>query len=121
MNNKGMYVQAALRIALGILFIGTGWHKLQDPSATAGFLASLGFPIEVFFAWILLLSELVFGVSVLIGWKVKYTVWPLVFILAVASITAVKGFSNIFFHLIAIIGLISLSLQGPGAFSVNKE
>ena len=60
----------------------------------------------------------------LVGWKVKYTVWPLVIVLAVATALVIIPSGNpvnILFHLLGIAGLILVYLSGPGAMAVSKH
>ena len=126
MKETSEYGPILLRLALGMLFVVMGVKKLLNPAMIIGMLGNLGFPAPTFFGWLLLLSELVFGVAVLIGWKVKYTVWPLVIVLVVATVLVVLPESgqdqlSLLFHILGIAALISLSLTGPGALSVSKE
>src|SRR3989338_10219195 len=81
------YGAAVLRIALGLLFVLPGLGKLMNPAMIAGMLGGLGFPAPAFFGWLLLLSEIVFGALLIVGWKVKYAIWPLVIVLFVATLT----------------------------------
>ena len=123
-NSK--YGPTLLRVFIGVLFIIQGYFKLKNPSGPIGMLTNLGFPVPTFFAWVLLLSELIFGISVLIGWKVKYTVWPLVIVMLVATWTVVipnmnGSYVNLMFHLITAAGLVSIYLTGPGAMAVEKN
>ena len=123
------YGPTILRLVLGLLFILPGFNKLMNPGMIIGMLGELGFPATSFFGWILILSEILFGISVLIGWKVKYTVWPLVIILAVATITvglpalgsSPMAMINVIFHVLGIAALVSLYLSGPGAYAVEKQ
>ena len=117
-----------LRILLGLLFVIPGLGKLMNPAMIIGMLGGLGFPAPGFFGWLLLLSEIVFGLAVLVGYKVKWTVWPLVIVLAIAILTVhlktisdPAGMINVVFHLIGIAGLIVLASGGPGAWAVSKE
>jgi len=103
--------------------------KLTNPSMIIGMLGGLGFPAPVFWGWLLLLSEIFFGASVLIGWKVRHTVWPLVIVLAVATVTVhlpsmasnPAGLLDVLFRLLGIAALINLHLNGPGAVAVSDE
>ena len=115
--------QAVLRIALGLFFIIPGLSKLMNPAGITGMLSGLGFPAATLFAWILLLSEIIFGASLLIGYKTKIAVWPLSIILVVAIILVVIpgfDFSNsqsvmtLLWHLVGLAGLISIGSVGPG-------
>ena len=125
-NSK--YGPTILRVILGLLFILPGLNKLANPGMIIGMLGQLGFPAAAFWGWVLLLSEIVFGIAVLVGWKLRYTVWPLAVVLVVA--TLVVGFPalgkdplamiNVSFHLLGIAALISLYLAGPGAMAVKQ-
>ena len=114
-----------LRVTLGLLFVLSGYRKFINPDGVAGMLTGIGFPLVTFFAWVLILSELVFGLLILVGFKVRYTAWPLAFVLLVAEITVVlpNGFwsTNSFFHLIAIAGLVTIALTGPGKWALDKN
>jgi putative oxidoreductase len=126
MNEKSKYGPLLLRIAIGAIFLYTGIGKLLNPAGPTGMLQGLGFPAPAFFAWVLLLSEIIFGLSVLLGWKVRYTVWPLVLIMVIAIFAVVLpnangNYLNALFHLLVIAGSISLFLTGPGAAAVDKN
>ena len=126
-NNKG-YGLAILRIVAGLLFLLPGIMKLMDPAGITGMLTGLGFPAPSFLAWILLLSEIIFGASLIVGWKTKHATWPLVIVLLVATLTVAlpgalenpMGWVNVLFHLVGIGALISIFLDGPGAWAVSK-
>lgn len=125
-KNVNQYGPTVLRLLLGLLFVIPGLMKLMNPGMIIGMLGELGFPAPAFFGWLLLLSEIVFGVAVLVGWKVRYTVWPLVFIMLVAiftvTIPTMQGNPvTLLFHLAAVAGLVSLYLTGPGALGVKQN
>jgi len=116
-----------LRIALGLLFIVPGLTKLMAPSGVIGMLGSLGFPAPAFWGWLLLLSEIIFGLALVFGFKVKWTVWPLVIVLLVATFTVYvpklgtpEGNPvQVLFHLLGMAGLVSLFFTGPGRWAVK--
>lgn len=128
MESDKRYGQAILRILTGMLFLPAGIMKLMDPAGIIGMLSGLGFPSPPFLAWVLLLSEIIFGASLIVGWKTKYNVWPLFIILLVAMIAVAlpgalanpTGWINVLFHLLGIGALISIFLDGPGAWAVSK-
>ena len=76
-----------------------------------------------------MLSEIGFGAAVFLGYKVRYTVWPLVVILAVATLTvhlpnifaSPMGIINVTFHLLGIGALVSVYLTGAGALALGEE
>ena len=120
-----MYGHTLLRVTIGLLFLIIGFSKFANPSGIIGMLGSIGFPAAAFFGWLLLLSELVFGALILIGYKVRYTAWPLAIILIVAVLTVAiptEGISSAsaFFHYISIAALISLAWTGPGEWAVSE-
>lgn len=124
MNEYKEYAPVLLRIALALLFIPQGINKLMGIEGTTAFLTQLGFPVPILFVWVLLLSEILFGLAVLFGWKVKYTALPLIVIMAIALllVTIPSGnLVNIFFHVLAIAALVSLVLTGAGKLAISKN
>jgi len=129
MNSNSGYSLTILRVLIGILFLFTGVMKLINPAGPTAMLTGLGFPVPQIFAWILLLSEIIFGILVLVGFKTKYTVWPLVIILIVATVLVAykgtinnpMGWVNVLFHLIGIAALYVIFVEGPGALAISKE
>ena len=106
------------------LFLYAGITKLLNPAFPAEMLTNLGFPASNFLAWVLLLSEILFGFAILLGWKLKYTVWPLVIILVVAvfkvSIPSAQGnYISVLFHILGIMALLSLYFTGPGKIAAE--
>ncbi len=129
-SKKAAYGPMILRIFLGILFFVAGLGKIMNPPSVVDMLSGLGFPVPTFFAWILLLSELVFGLALIFGWKVRYSVWPLVIVLVVALLVVYLpdlDFQNqgnimsILWHLVGLAGLVSLAFTGAGAAAVSRD
>lgn len=120
--------QLLLRVALGLLFIIPGFSKLMDPSGITGMLAGVGFPAAALFAWIVLLSEIIFGIALVIGWRTQKTAWPLVIILIVATLffglpgidmANPMSIMNVLWHLVGIAGLLSVIYTGPGKHRIK--
>lgn len=93
MNHKNL--MTANRILLGLVMLIPGLMKLfvigsdgvsQMLSGIALFAWAPGF-----WTWVLILSEIVFGIAILAKWKLEYSVWPPVVILVVAAFTANWG------------------------------
>ena len=119
------YGPTLLRVFLGLLMLIPGIGKLMDPAGPIGMLTNLGFIMPVVSAWVLLLSEIVFGICIILGFKVRYTIWPLVVILTVATIFIVVpnmngNYVNLLFHLQAIAGMITIYLIGPGKWPIGE-
>lgn len=127
MESKG-YGLAVIRITIGFLLLIPGLMKLMDPTGITGMLSGLGFPAPSLMAWMLLLSEIIFGALIILGYKTKYAVWPLLIILTVALITVAfpgalenpMGWVNVLFHVVSIGALIGIFLDGPGNWAINK-
>ena len=128
MKQNADTAQLLLRVTLGLLFIIPGVSKLMDLSGITGMLGGLGFPAAGLFAWILLLSEIIFGITLVLGWKTQKTAWPLVLILVVATLLVhLKSvdFSNtmtvinVLWHLVGISALLSIIWTGPGKYKLR--
>ncbi len=128
MKNSEMHMfgHTFLRVALGLLFVLAGIKKFSNPEGVVDMLTQMSFFAPTFFAWVLILSEIVFGALVLVGLKVRYSVWPLVIVMIVAEIVAVVpkgGFwaTSSLFHVVSIAGLVTIALTGPGKWAVTKD
>ena len=117
MNNTSSKINWIL---LGLLMLIPGLMKLfvMGPSAITQMLSGIVLFswAPAFWAWILILSEIVFGGLVLAKWKLKYTTIPPMIILAVALLFVTIDWSNlaqvnlagVLFHLLAINGYWAL-------------
>lgn len=126
MEDKQNYSPLILRVILGLMFVVAGANKLLNPQGIISMLSGVGFFLPTFWGWLVILSEVLFGLAVLAGWKLRYTVWPLVIIMTVVIIlisipSITKNPSGFFFHLLAIGALVSLFLTGAGTWSLGKE
>jgi len=123
------YGSLVLRIAIGMLFVPVGLMRLFNPGEFIGQLQAVGMPAPSFVAWTVLLSEIIFGTCVFVGWKVKYAIWPLIAIMIGAILFVfLPGFGlNVgswimtFLHVIVIGALLSLFFTGPGKFGVKDS
>ena len=123
------WVSTLLRIPLGLMFIIIGLIKIQDPAGISGFLSSMGFPIPMFFAYLMFLTEIIFGATILIGYKVKYTVWPLVAILTLGTLLVIipstqfnpASIAVLGMHILSLTALISIYILGSGKWAVTKD
>jgi putative oxidoreductase len=115
-----------LRLSLGSLFIYSGIIKLLNTEQTVLLLEGIGFPLPAIFARVLLLSEIIFGLSVLAGYRVNITVWPLIIIPALGAAIiylpeVVNGLPSLdlFFHFIIVAALLTVYLGGAGRYSLD--
>lgn len=127
LDKYAQYGPTFVRIVLGLLFIGAGYGKLMNTAGTAAFFASLGIPMATQVAWLVLASEIVFGLALVAGFKTRYAVWPLAAIMLAATLLVVipggfaKGTTNLFFHLLAVAALVHLHFTGPGALAIKTR
>jgi putative oxidoreductase len=114
------------RITLGVVFIESGWGKLQHIDKVIGFFTSLGLPAPAFQAHLVATSELVFGVLLLVGLLTRLAAIPLCIIMVVAIITArveeLHGFSDLagFSEFLYLILLFWLVIAGAGSLSLDR-
>lgn len=120
------YAATALRLGLAVLFIFMGIGKFQNTSGVTSMLQGIGFPFPIIWTWILLLSEIIFGIAILIGFKVKFTTIPLIVIILIAIVTVqLKGLPGTQPGLLKdwsiLMSLVALMLLGPGKLAVSKN
>jgi len=80
----------ANRVLLGLLMLVAGLIKLfvMGSDKIVGMLAGFGFPAAGFFAWVLILSEIIFGLAILANYKLRLTTIPPIIIILVAALFA---------------------------------
>lgn len=104
----------ANRILLGLVMLVPGVMKLfvVSPSGVTGMLTSLGFPMPSLLAWILIFSEIIFGLAVLANYKLRYTTIPPMIILVIAAFTAsISSIPSILLHLVAVSNYMVFALM----------
>jgi putative oxidoreductase len=65
------YVSVAGRILLALMFVISGFGKLTNLSGTAGFIASGGLPAPALLAVVVGLLELIGGLALVVGYRVR--------------------------------------------------
>jgi len=120
--SKEEYAPTVLRLGLGILFLITGIGKFMNPSGVSGMLTGIGFPFPMFWAWILIIFETLGGLALVLGYKVKWAVVPLIIIIIVAIVTVTRNNTIQLGKDIAILGgLLAIYLRGKGGkFSLKN-
>lgn len=119
MVDKGLLV---LRLAAGIIFVLHGWGKLTgNPSIEmfAGMVGNLGFPIPLFFAWVVALTEFLGGIALILGIFVR----PAAVLLAIIMLVSFSMVKKFGFPAgdpdFALLGIsIALAKMGAGNYSV---
>lgn len=123
-----MHIDKALliiRIVAGIVFAMHGWGKLTgNPSLEmfGGMVGGLGFPMPMFFAWVVALTEFLGGIALILGIFVR----PAAVLLSIVMLVAfgmVKKFAfpaaDIDFTLLGV--SIALAMTGPGHWSIAHK
>lgn len=113
----------ALRIAIAIIFIYSGYTKLANHGMIAGMFGSLGLVPAGFLAWFVGAIELVGGIMILLGVFAGYAALPLAIIMVVAMVTAHRGgpFNGYFLPLSLFGGLLALIGTGAGKYRLVKK
>ena len=84
-KDASYYFRNGLRIAMGLLFIFSGYVKMVDPMGTAikfeEYFVSFGMdfftPAAMFFSFLLNSSEFIIGIALLFGLQMRFTSWCL--------------------------------------------
>ncbi len=114
------------RVAIGWVFIESGWGKLHGLGKVVEYFRSLGIPMPEVQAPLAATSELVFGATLLAGLFTRISSIPLMVIMAVAIVTAkradIASASDLYamqeFLFIAL--LLWLLVHGGGAISLDR-
>ncbi len=111
------------RLTLALVFIGTGWGKLNNLGSTVEYFTSLHIPAPAFNAGLAAGTEFVGGILLLLGLFTRLAVLPMAFTMVIAIITAKRdeldgvrallGFEEWTY----IVLFVWPALAGPGALS----
>jgi putative oxidoreductase len=113
------------RIVVGVVFVQSGWGKLNDINKVIDFFTSLNLPSPVFQAYLASTSELVCGALLLVGLATRCAVVPLIITMIVAIRTAlwdqVDGIASLFtmIEFLYIVFFVYLGVNGAGPISVD--
>ena len=115
------------RVTLGILFISTGWGKVQHLDKVTAFFAELHIPSPAFQATLVSYVELIGGAMILVGLYAELAAIPLIVSMLVAIVTAkrseVHGLPDLFglVEWTYLVLLTWLAVAGPGKASLTKS
>jgi putative oxidoreductase len=126
LTHRAAFVAPLLaRLTVGVAFAESGWGKVHNLEAVAGYFAELGIPAPAFQATFVSYVELICGSLVLVGLATRVAAVPLIGTMVVALITAKASDIASFSDLIGTIELCYavlcawLALAGPGAASID--
>src|SRR5437762_2911326 len=76
------------RLAVGLVFLSTGWGKIHSLEKVTAFFQSLGIPAPGFNAVLVGYSELLCGAALVVGLLTRLATIPLIVSMVVAILTA---------------------------------
>jgi len=114
------------RVAIGLVFLQTGWGKLHDLDKVTGFFTELHIPAPGFNARLVACTEFFGGGLLMVGLLARLAALPLAFSMVIAIITAKRealdGIGALFgfeeFTYIVI--FLWIAIAGPGAISLDR-
>jgi putative oxidoreductase len=113
------------RVTVGWIFLQSGWGKLNNLPKVVGFFAELGIPAPQFQAPLAATAELVCGALLLAGLFTRVAILPLIGVMVVALLTALRGqihaASDLFglSEYLYIVILLWLGAYGAGPLSLD--
>ncbi|MBL7325986.1 DoxX family protein, partial [Escherichia coli] len=108
------------RILLAVLFVVSGFGKLTDPSAVAGMLSSLKLPGATALTYLVGLGEVVGGVAIIIGYRLR-AIAPLLaaWCIVTGLIVHLSMPIDLMKNLGLAGGLLLLATTGAGSFALE--
>jgi len=113
------------RLAVGLLFLSTGWGKVHNIEKVTAFFTSLGIPSPHFQAILVGYSELLCGTALVVGLLTRLATIPLIVSMIVAILTAKWPDLHGLFDLVGfeeftyLVVLIMIAILGPGPISLD--
>ena len=113
------------RLAVGLVFLSTGWGKVHHLEKVTSFFQQLGIPAPGFNAVLVGYSELICGTLLVVGLVTRLAAMPLVISMVVAILTARLADIHGLFDLVGfdeftyLCVLIVIAIIGPGAASLD--
>ncbi|MCL2450554.1 MAG: DoxX family protein [Polyangiaceae bacterium] len=114
------------RLAVGLLFVSTGWGKVHDIPKVTQFFEHLGIPAPGFNAVVVGYSELICGSLLVVGLLTRLAALPLIVSMVVALLTAKASDIHGVFDLVGadeftyLIVLVMIAILGPGAVALDR-
>jgi putative oxidoreductase len=113
------------RLAVGLLFLSTGWGKVHDIPKVTAFFTTLGIPAPAFHAVLVGYSELIGGALLIVGLLTRLATIPLIVSMIVAILTAKLSELHNVFDLVGfeeftyLVLLVMIAIVGPGPVSLD--
>ncbi len=116
---------ALIRVTVGLVFIRTGWGKLNTLPDVTEFFASLHIPLPALNARIASGTEFFGGILILVGLGSRLVALPMAFVMVIAILTAQREKIDDVITLVGfeewsyLIMFLVIALQGPGVLSLD--
>lgn len=114
------------RLAVGLVFLSTGWGKVHDLPKVTHFFVELGIPMPGLNAGVVAYSELICGALLVLGLATRLATIPLMVSMIVAILTAKKSELHGLFDLVGfeeftyLSVLLMIAVLGAGAVSLDR-
>lgn len=114
-----------IRLTVGVVFVGTGWAKLNDMETTVSNFEGWGIPWPGLNARVAASTEFFGGILILVGLGARVVALPLAFTMLVAILTAkregIDGVQTLlgFEEWSYLMMFLTIALLGPGAVSLD--
>ncbi|HEY9481096.1 MAG TPA: DoxX family protein [Candidatus Paceibacterota bacterium] len=115
------YIKLIVRLIVGFIFIATGWAKVSDMAATAGFFGQMGLPATI--AYIVSYAEVLGGLALVLGlWTELASLGLAIIILGAMWYSRSMGFFQGELPLLAIFAaLLGIIAGGAGAWALGTK
>jgi putative oxidoreductase len=118
------------RLAMGWIFLSSGFGKLTEVAAFSAVLAKRGVPAPSFMGWLGAIVEFVCGVLIICGAKIRYAALLTILFVIVATLISHRYWefagaeligqrTNFWKNVTIIGGLLFMFLAGAGRYSVD--
>jgi putative oxidoreductase len=113
------------RLAVGLLFVSTGWGKVHNIPKVTMFFEHLGIPAPGFNAVLVGWSELLCGSALVVGLLTRLATVPLIVSMIIAILTAKLADIHGLFDLVGadeftyLVVLVMLAILGPGRVAID--
>jgi putative oxidoreductase len=113
------------RLAVGLVFMSTGWGKVHNLAKVTSFFQELGIPAPGFNAVLVGYSELICGTLLVAGLLARLATIPLIISMIIAILTAKRADIHGLFDLVGfdeftyLCVLVMIAILGPGSASLD--
>jgi len=119
------YGRLVLRLGLGVIFLLSGWMKVQDMDMVVGYFGTMGFSAT--FAYLVAYGELLGGAAIILGLLTRFSALVMAVIMAVVLFMLKFGnpilapdMSQSGFELVLFTSAMALVFLGAGRFSLDR-